>query len=525
MTRKMDEQFENLAAGYFDQTLNRAGEQRLAELMREDDARVRRFAELAQLNQMIASEITYRKQAERFGLSHRPSDSGSAMVLSGLVGFDEQAPAPAGVDFAAWQSEQRHAAAREQTRKRMRVVSLAGIAALIVLAGVLAVVLISSSDQQPPLAEDDVQQVAVERTVARLTDQRDAVWQDSAGRAIELTTQDKLIAGQRVTLVRGFAELTTLHGAMARLEGPCTVELVDHDNALRLHAGRLVGICETALSKGFTVHSPHMDVIDLGTRFGVDVSEQGLTEVHVFEGEVQAARPGSVPVLLTTEQSARAVTGNGRIATIDHNPSRFAAIRDDSGLGIPQNKTALHTDTDGRQWLIAPSENPGPIEFNGNEIVCTVNHEGFERGIAQGNAYGFIQYQVACAGLGKPATAVGSWTLSNLPAGRYDVATAFEPKEGLYAGGSSIRYTVNGVGVEVDQSAIPAPDAGPTFTDGIRRFYQRRPKIDFTLISSSVVVPEGGSITITIDNANHPETSQALMDSIAISLVQEEKPK
>lgn len=297
MTHRTDEQFEHLAEGYFDQALNRAGEERLAELMREDDRRVRRFAELAQLHQMIASEIGYRKQTERFGLSQQSADSDAVVPLAGM----DEIAAPPGLDFAAWQFEQRSAAARERAHKRKRVASIAGIAALIVLAGVLAFVLLSPGNQQAPLAQGDTQQPA-ERTVARLTGQQDAVWQDAAGRVIELRIQDKLTAGQRLTLVRGFAELTTNHGAMAKLEGPCTVGLVDHDNALRLHAGKLVGICETASSKGFTVRTPQMDVIDLGTRFGVAVEEDGQTLTEVFTGRVTVQPARETPGLFKSTQ-------------------------------------------------------------------------------------------------------------------------------------------------------------------------------------------------------------------------------
>ncbi|MFN3167432.1 MAG: FecR domain-containing protein [Phycisphaeraceae bacterium] len=119
--------------------------------------------------------------------------------------------------------------------------------------------------------------------VAALTAEFGAVWERRPG-------QD-LYAGQRFTLNAGMAEVTTASGAVLLLEAPATIELLRNDNAIRLHAGKLVGVCETQRSEGFVVHTPHMNIKDLGTRFGVDATAQATTRVHVFEGRVEAATP------------------------------------------------------------------------------------------------------------------------------------------------------------------------------------------------------------------------------------------
>ncbi|MGB0766816.1 MAG: FecR domain-containing protein [Phycisphaeraceae bacterium] len=161
--------------------------------------------------------------------------------------------------------------------------------------------------------------------VATLTGGRDARWE---GRVFSLGSG--LRAGDRLTLVGGWAEITTGRGAIARIEGPCVVELKDNDNAVFLHAGRLVGVCETASSKGFVVGTPHMDVVDLGTRFGVEVTRGVGSEVHVFDGVVRAERAaiGSAAPQRQTLTAGQAIRANedasdAMLVRIPATPHRF----------------------------------------------------------------------------------------------------------------------------------------------------------------------------------------------------------
>ena len=161
--------------------------------------------------------------------------------------------------------------------------------------------------------------------VATLTATHNAQWGSTpAERA--LARGSELKAGTRLTLTAGFAEITTNDGAVVILEAPATIELI-HNNALRLHAGKLVGICETESSKGFLVRTPHMDVIDLGTRFGVDATAPGQTLVKVFEGEVEAALTAPVSEQperkrLTSGHALAAQTGIGWTPAA-YEPNRF----------------------------------------------------------------------------------------------------------------------------------------------------------------------------------------------------------
>ena len=157
------------------------------------------------------------------------------------------------------------------------------------LAAVLAVALVlivvfRGGTESVPVAVDPSQTIEpspLGLIVATLTAERDALWDRRPG--------EDLYSGQRFTLTEGFAEITTNRGAVAILEAPATIELIDNNNAIRLHTGKLVGVCETESSKGFLVRTAYMDITDVGTRFGVDTDAQS-TSVSVFEGEVEVTR-------------------------------------------------------------------------------------------------------------------------------------------------------------------------------------------------------------------------------------------
>ncbi|MEM9110006.1 MAG: FecR domain-containing protein [Planctomycetota bacterium] len=129
--------------------------------------------------------------------------------------------------------------------------------------------------------------------VATLTAEYDAAWALQPGgdqRPGTIRPGAPLGPNQRLTLTEGFAEITTNRGAKVLLEAPATIETTDSDNAIRLHRGKLVGKCETESSKGFTVHAPGMDVVDLGTEFGVDLPEGEVIAV-VFSGQIKVVSP------------------------------------------------------------------------------------------------------------------------------------------------------------------------------------------------------------------------------------------
>ena len=85
------------------------------------------------------------------------------------------------------------------------------------------------------------------------------------------------------------------------------MELVFFNNVtvlLRVHGIHLKSLDHMVLShgqftakvpegaEGFTVSTPQGKIIDLGTQFGVSVTEDGNVETHVFSGEIEVSHKG-----------------------------------------------------------------------------------------------------------------------------------------------------------------------------------------------------------------------------------------
>jgi hypothetical protein len=120
--------------------------------------------------------------------------------------------------------------------------------------------------------------------IARITDSHSAQWQDGAvlpvGRSL-------LAVGQKLSLVSGLVEISFDNGARVLLEGPAELTLDSPVRATLAHGQLTAEIPEQAI--GFTIQTPMVNVVDLGTKFGVRVSPKGMTDVAVFSGEVVAS--------------------------------------------------------------------------------------------------------------------------------------------------------------------------------------------------------------------------------------------
>jgi hypothetical protein len=90
----------------------------------------------------------------------------------------------------------------------------------------------------------------------------------------------------RLTLGQGTLGLTYGRGVQLVIEAPAEFEC-RHAGLLLLHSGRIAAHVPPE-AVGFTIETPRGQVIDRGTRFALDASSQTPTQVHVFEGKVDA---------------------------------------------------------------------------------------------------------------------------------------------------------------------------------------------------------------------------------------------
>jgi hypothetical protein len=123
-------------------------------------------------------------------------------------------------------------------------------------------------------------------------------------------------------LKSGIAQIEFYQGARIVIEGPAELQLVSSGEAT-CKSGKLSAQVPPQ-AKGFRINTPKGTIVDLGTEFGLDVSEAG-SEVHVFKGEVELHQPTEAMQSLK-EGQAMAFADPSRLLAA--NASSFAALNE-----------------------------------------------------------------------------------------------------------------------------------------------------------------------------------------------------
>ncbi len=119
------------------------------------------------------------------------------------------------------------------------------------------------------------------RPVATLVQAENCKW---AGSDLPTAVNSKLGAG-RLVLVEGIATLKFKNGATVTMEAPTTLEILTAMHCRLIEGTLTAEVPEPA--HGFTVDTPDIKVVDLGTKFGVTTAATGNSQVRVFQGEVE----------------------------------------------------------------------------------------------------------------------------------------------------------------------------------------------------------------------------------------------
>lgn len=124
----------------------------------------------------------------------------------------------------------------------------------------------------------------------------------------------------------GLAQVVFYSGARLVIEGPAEVQLVSSSEVVCL-GGRLIAEVPPP-AKGFRIRTPKLNVTDLGTVFGLDVTPLE-TEVHVFKGSVEVQ---STTTITTTQRMleghASRTDGVTPMRSLTANRARFASLFD-----------------------------------------------------------------------------------------------------------------------------------------------------------------------------------------------------
>ncbi len=123
-------------------------------------------------------------------------------------------------------------------------------------------------------------------------------------------------------LESGMAQVVFYSGARVVIEGPVELNIVSPNEAA-CPKGRLLAEVPPP-ARGFRLKTDELNVVDLGTAFGIDASH-GRTEVHVFKGVVDL-HPGTTAGQALKEGQAAVVQGNASPRLMAANTEAFAPM-------------------------------------------------------------------------------------------------------------------------------------------------------------------------------------------------------
>lgn len=136
------------------------------------------------------------------------------------------------------------------------------------------------------------------------------------------------LESQVLRIKSGTLEVEFACGASVRLRGPAEFSLVSKTRG-KLSFGELsTQVPDEA--HGFVIDTPSVEVVDLGTEFGINVNRLGISEVHVFRGLVETRMPsgGDQPGLLerlTVDQTRRFTLDQSKSEVLSFDQSKFPA--------------------------------------------------------------------------------------------------------------------------------------------------------------------------------------------------------
>ncbi|MCP4785519.1 MAG: hypothetical protein GY903_15225 [Fuerstiella sp.] len=186
---------------------------------------------------------------------------------------------------------------------------------------------------------------------------------DDDGNAIQ--PGEKVNAGI-FRVARGIVRLDFSNGAEVAVEGPASLEIVD-----ALHVVLQRGIVTARIPEsahGFVVDTVSARVVDLGTAFGVSVSDQGMTDICVFEGEVEVNQRtneslDAEPHRVFEGQAVRADSSLPTIESVDFDTGRFERA-------WPINSGVLQTT--GLMKFVSPGPGFAPGQFEDSEHIVVI---------------------------------------------------------------------------------------------------------------------------------------------------------
>ena len=183
---------------------------------------------------------------------------------------------------------------------------------------------------------------------------------DAAGRPLRPGHQ---VHSGRLMLERGVVRLDFASGAQVAVEGPADLQILDE-----MHIALDRGVVTATIpgsAIGFAVDTSAARIVDLGTAFGISVGDDGLTEICVFDGEVEVGHrtDGSTDASSRRVREGQAVQASRASSTIDS--VEFETARYERAW--PVNSGVLQTT--GLMKFVSPGPGFAPGRYEDTEHI------------------------------------------------------------------------------------------------------------------------------------------------------------
>jgi hypothetical protein len=151
------------------------------------------------------------------------------------------------------------------------------------------------------------------REVATVRALTDVTW---ANDVVPPALLSSVRVGQQFEFTKGTVELLFHTRADVKVFGPAKF-VVQSDMSILCYRGRVNTLVGES-GKGFTIDTPKARIVDLGTQFGVDISESGDTEVVVFQGSVDLEKSAADAARSTSAEKWTRRLQQGDAMRLDH---------------------------------------------------------------------------------------------------------------------------------------------------------------------------------------------------------------
>ena len=248
----------------------------------------------------------------------------------------------------------REASRRQHSARRKFVNWVASLAAIVIVGGAATLWWTKTRTVNP--AQPDV-------AVAEVVEEGSVVWSENT----TALRSGSMIYPGRLDFASGLLTLRFRSGATVTFRGASSVR-IESDMLVHLDRGQATAQVPH-WAKGFTIETTDVEVVDLGTQFGVVAGGNGATDVVIFEGEVDVR-----PTRGKEKVQRRLIQGQAARISSDGAINRIAEVRGDLSNGW-----STATDAGARPGVFASVHDNIPSNIGTDYFYfCQISPQGLQ---------------------------------------------------------------------------------------------------------------------------------------------------